>query len=240
MKDCQLMMQFYDVDGSGQISYEEFMKFCLPIDDKDLRSDCCQRKTYKVDIKHGKKLYPAVEKALSEYMEREINIHLKMEMLKRALGLCPDWNTKAAFNIIDSQRQGYVSHPQIYSFLNANGHDASDAELISIVRRIDGSGNGAIDYEEFCLVCEPIILKMTDIIEVEDQGEHLRKQTQPINPGNAKPFLQKNAPAQIVQPMDPNNSLDLNLQLYDKAQTMGVSFVNQTPDRRSNFENPGM
>ena len=41
MKDCQLMMQFYDVDGSGQIEYEEFMKFALPIDDKELRSDCC-------------------------------------------------------------------------------------------------------------------------------------------------------------------------------------------------------
>lgn len=63
-------------------------------------------------------------------------------MLKRSLQFCPDWNTKAAFNIIDSQRQGYVSHPQIYSFCNANGFDASDEELIAIIRRIDSSGNG--------------------------------------------------------------------------------------------------
>lgn len=69
--------------------------------------------------------------------------------------------------------------------------------MIAIVRRIDGSGNGAIDFEEFCLVCEPIILKMDDIIEVEDQGEHLRKQTD-INPGNSKPFLVKNGPAQVI------------------------------------------
>lgn len=79
----------------------------------------------------------------------------------------------------------------MYSFLNSNGHDASDEELVAIIRRIDGSGNGSIDYNEFALVCEPILLRMTDIIEVEDQGDFLRKQTGQINEGNARPFLKK-------------------------------------------------
>ena len=105
---------------------------------------------------------------MADYFEREMNIHIKMEMLKRAVDMCPDWNTKAAFNLIDSQRQGYISHPQIYSFLNANGHDASDKELVAIVRRIDSSGNGTVDYGEFCTLCEPIILKNLDITEIED------------------------------------------------------------------------
>ena len=98
------MMQFYDLDGGGSLSYNEFLKFILPCDNVQLREDACQRKTYEVDIKNGKRLYPTVEKCLAEYFEREINCHIKIEMLKRSLQFCPDWNAKAAFNIIDSQR----------------------------------------------------------------------------------------------------------------------------------------
>jgi len=47
--------------------------------------------------------------------------------------------------------------------LSANGHDASDKELVAIVRRIDSSGNGAVDYGEFCTLTEPIILKNIDL-----------------------------------------------------------------------------
>lgn len=186
----------------------------------------CQRKTYKVDIHHGKKLYPAVEQAMVNYFEREINCHIKIEMLKRTLQLQPDWNTKAAFNLIDSQRQGYISHPQIYAFLNFNGHDASNAELIAIVRRIDGSGNGTIEYDEFKLVCEPIVLKTTDIVYVEDQGENMRQDNGEINSENARPF--KKGPPQIVQPLSLSNDLEANLKLYDNYMSFQGG---QTPAR---------
>ena len=76
------MLQFYDLDAGGTLGYNEFMKFILPCDDKQLREDACQRKTYEVDIKNGKKLYPEVEKLMADYLEREINCHIKIEMLK--------------------------------------------------------------------------------------------------------------------------------------------------------------
>jgi Ca2+-binding EF-hand superfamily protein len=37
IKDCQLMMQFYDLDAGGSLSYDEFMKFILPCDNIELR-----------------------------------------------------------------------------------------------------------------------------------------------------------------------------------------------------------
>eukprot|EP00356_Strombidium_inclinatum_P000317 CAMPEP_0170511514 /NCGR_PEP_ID=MMETSP0208-20121228/66348_1 /TAXON_ID=197538 /ORGANISM="Strombidium inclinatum, Strain S3" /LENGTH=55 /DNA_ID=CAMNT_0010795063 /DNA_START=305 /DNA_END=472 /DNA_ORIENTATION=- len=55
---------------------------------------------------------------MADYFEREINFHIKQEMLKQTLLKCPDWNYKAAFNLIDSQRQGEVSHFNLYGFLN--------------------------------------------------------------------------------------------------------------------------
>lgn len=41
IKDCQLMMQYYDLDGGGSLSYDEFLKFILPCDDTDLRAEAC-------------------------------------------------------------------------------------------------------------------------------------------------------------------------------------------------------
>ena len=37
IKDVQLLMQFYDLDGGGSLSYNEFLKFILPCDDEELR-----------------------------------------------------------------------------------------------------------------------------------------------------------------------------------------------------------
>lgn len=84
------------------MSYNEFMKFILPCDKPELREEACLRKTYKPDFKAGAKLHPTVEAAMYEYFDREINCHVKMEMLKHAIRKCPDWDTKAAFNLIDS------------------------------------------------------------------------------------------------------------------------------------------
>lgn len=184
------MMGFYDLDNGGSLSYSEFMKFILPCDNEQLRTDVCQRKTYEVDIKAGKKLYPTVETAMADYFEREINIHIKLEMLKQTLHRAHDWNTKAAFNLIDSQRQGAISHFNLYGFCNQNGFDASDDELIAIIRRIEGSGNGQIDCDEFACAIDPIIIKQSDIAFVEDEGEHLARNKE-IDEKNTQPFLKK-------------------------------------------------
>lgn len=41
MKDVQLMMSFYDLDHGGSMGYNEFMKFILPCDNADLRTEVC-------------------------------------------------------------------------------------------------------------------------------------------------------------------------------------------------------
>jgi len=35
------MMMYYDVDGGGSLTYEEFMKLVLPCDNDDLRAEAC-------------------------------------------------------------------------------------------------------------------------------------------------------------------------------------------------------
>ena len=79
-----------------------------------------------------------MEKGLADFFERELNVHIKVEMLKNHLHKCPDWNNRAAFNLLDSQLTGSISHFNLYGFLKLNGFDASDEELIAIMRRIEG------------------------------------------------------------------------------------------------------
>ena len=81
-------MQFYDLDSGGTLCYSEFLKFILPCDNPEIRTEACQRKTAmgKRDVSAGtKKLHPSVEKAMAEFFERELNTHIKIEMLKQVL-----------------------------------------------------------------------------------------------------------------------------------------------------------
>ena len=71
-----------------------------------------------------------------------------------------------------------------------HGFDATDAELIAIIRRIEGRGNGKVDYDEFVTAIEPIIVKMHDIHEEQDQGDNLAKNTA-IHKENTTPFIKK-------------------------------------------------
>ena len=97
----------------------------------------------------GGRLHPTVEEGLADYFEAEINCHLKLEMLKQTLHRCPGWNTLSAFNMVDSQKTGDITHFNLYGFVNLHGFDATDEELIAIIRRIEGRGNGTVDYDEF-------------------------------------------------------------------------------------------
>jgi hypothetical protein len=71
-----------------------------------------------------------------------------------------------------------------------HGFDASDEELIAIIRRIEGRGNGKVDYDEFVQALDPIIVKLHDIHEVEDQGENMDK-SKSVHSKNITPFLKK-------------------------------------------------
>ena len=43
------------------------------------------------------------------------------------------------------------------------GYDASDEELVAIIRRLEGSGNGSVDFDEFSQAIDMIFVKMIDI-----------------------------------------------------------------------------
>ena len=158
IEEVQLLTQYFDRDHSGYLSFPDFQKMVLPVDDDKIREDACQRRTYKVE--KGQKIHHSVAKALADFLEREMNFHVKMEMLKYNLHNSVDWNTKASFNTIDNNREGLLNNENIRTFLSLNYYEASEDELRAIVRRIERKGTGAIDFDEFRKAIEPVIVKM--------------------------------------------------------------------------------
>ena len=96
------------------------------------------------------------------------------------------------------------------------GFDATDEELVAIIRRIEGRGNGKVDFDEFSQSIDMIFVKMHDIQLVEDQGRFMSK-NKPIDNDKAKPFLKK---LNENQPITDGNSLMMNLDLYDQYKTL--------------------
>jgi hypothetical protein len=111
-------------------------------------------------------------------------------------------------------------------------YEATDEELIAIIRRIDGSGDGKLNFEEFKSICQSIILKNTDLQHVEDQGEHLAGEKE-IDGNKAVPF-KKNAPRPVVAPLKTGNSLDENLKVYDHYMQMSKENPEYSPLRKNN------
>jgi hypothetical protein len=68
---------------------------------------------------------------------REINYHTRIERLKPELSLRYDWTNRAAFETIDTTRDLALNSRNIQSFLRINGHYATEAEIVAIIRRLD-------------------------------------------------------------------------------------------------------
>lgn len=207
VKDVQLMLDYYDLDNSGSLEYPEFMKFVLPCNNPALREDVCQRKTFEVDAHNGKRMHETVETSLADFFEREMNFHIKNEMLKNQLVRLPDWNVRAAFNLLDSQKQGFVSHFNLYGFLMQNKFDASDDELIAIIRRIEGAGDGKVAFDELKYAMEPKVIKLVMVQFAEDEKEYMASNN-PIKNGEMarkEQFMKTYAGA---APIHMNNSVE--------------------------------
>lgn len=130
------------------------MQMLLPCDNLQLRSEASQRQASAVQP--GQRLPNNVEKTLTEFLERELNMHLKLESQKQQLHSKHDWNARTAFAMCDVSQEGYLSHRSIQSFLRLNGHFASDEEIIAIVRRVDANADQKITYEEFLEMISPV------------------------------------------------------------------------------------
>ena len=111
VRDCQLVVKYFDVDLDNALNYTEFMQMILPCDNLRLRSEASQREPKRQS--NTGRLEMHLESLLVEFMERELSLHTYMENLKGLLQQRHDWNIVDVFNAIDTTQDGFLNHRNI-------------------------------------------------------------------------------------------------------------------------------
>jgi len=141
------LVQFFDSNGNGRLSFQEFLQMVLPCEDNLLRNMTLDRPSARVG--RYDHLPRDIELALTSVLEKEIDLQRRLEILKRELEVQYDYSPFAAFRSIDRYNSGRVDTVNTGAFLRQNGHYASEMELLAIIRRIDTDGDACITYSEF-------------------------------------------------------------------------------------------
>jgi hypothetical protein len=96
VRDCNLLIKYFDIDLDQALNYTEFMQMILPCDDLRLRSEASQRHPKGLDDQG--RLPEPVERMMVEFLEKEISLHMRMEVMKHELNSRFDWNISSAFS----------------------------------------------------------------------------------------------------------------------------------------------
>jgi calmodulin len=78
---------------------------------------------------------------------------------------------KEAFSLFDKDADGHITSKELGTVMRALGHCPTEAELKDIIREIDSSGNGLIDFPEFLSL---MAKKSKDFITEEEVIEAFR------------------------------------------------------------------
>jgi Ca2+-binding EF-hand superfamily protein len=158
-RDCLLVVKYFDIDQDGGLNYTEFLQMVLPCDDLVLRAEASQRQAgaHVNRYAEGERVYTSysVERALSDFLEQEIHLHLQLESLKCQLHSKFDWNMHNAFACVDVTREGFLNYRNIQEFLRMSGQFASDEQVIAMVRRLDADADQMVQFPEFCEILTP-------------------------------------------------------------------------------------
>jgi len=152
-ENCKAFIKRYDVDGDGQLTYNEFLFAVLPMDNPTLRTIATQRPNY--DVAEDQYLSYDVEYSLSKVIDREIMFYINLDFQKASLLKCHDFNYLDAFSAI-SRSPGKIDYSNLEDFFRQLGIYPNEDELVALLRRFDRNDDGCINYDEFVLGLEPL------------------------------------------------------------------------------------
>ena len=97
---------------------------------------------------------------MAEILQKEIALQRAVEGYKYQLAACPEYSNEEAFNLIEGFRSNV--HTQVFDkskldfFLRSTGIDASEHEILAIIRRLDIDGDNTVTFKEFIDFMKPI------------------------------------------------------------------------------------
>ena len=107
------------------------------------------------DVQPSDRLQHNVEFELSRLLEKEIHFHIKVEIEKKELEQCDDFNTVAVFSNIDQLNYGYLDFDQFKNYYHKFKSEILKEDINAILRRMSNSMDNKITFREFSLAITP-------------------------------------------------------------------------------------
>mmetsp|Transcript_17367 Transcript_17367/g.31340 ORF Transcript_17367/g.31340 Transcript_17367/m.31340 type:complete len:526 (-) Transcript_17367:5392-6969(-) len=136
------LMQAFDSDKDGQISYTDFNKLFTPRDlsyRSILETKSCR------ETEFSEMTVQLIGRVLRLHLDEEAKIEKKRQELYRGSRV----NLHKVFSDIDSNRDSYLTTEELKQVLSANRIEASELDLKSLVQRYDSDKDGRVSYIEF-------------------------------------------------------------------------------------------
>lgn len=143
---AQDIIQYYDVDSDGMLSYKEFMDMVLPKEHPDLRAFVTQKECF--EIEESEYLSYETEAGLADLLNSEIQLMRNLLPQKKLL----DKNGITASKIcslLDNQlNQASLNFENLRELLNDTGLLPYDSEIVNILRKLDRDEDGQVSKLE--------------------------------------------------------------------------------------------
>ena len=152
--ECHRLINFFDSDEDGRLSFQDFLQMLLPCEDNALRNMCLDRPTHRVGKYDG--LPRDIECGIQEVIENELTLMRHQDGLRHECEVRYDYNLGAAFRSVDKYNDGRIDTFNLGAFLRSQGHYATEKELLSIIRRIDTDGDARLSFPEFSEFMRPV------------------------------------------------------------------------------------
>jgi Ca2+-binding EF-hand superfamily protein len=144
-RKCQNLINHYDLDRDGMLSYLEFINMVLPKEHPELRAYVAQKESYHPE--ESLSLSVETERQLAYLIEQELTIFEQSNSLKKRLDDLGVTSMKM-LDMIDKEVNGNINFNNLQSFLNSVGLLPYDAEIINFLRRLDKDDDGVISPKE--------------------------------------------------------------------------------------------
>jgi Ca2+-binding EF-hand superfamily protein len=146
--ECSKLVRYFDSDGDGILSYNDFIQMVLPCDNNEMRL-MVQKRPY-TRVGRFDTLEYEIECGLSSIVKQELDLIFRIETLIRDLERCPDFSPHAAFRAVDRYEEGKITREILIDFFRQFGNYLSEEEIYAIIRRIDTDGDAKIGFGEWC------------------------------------------------------------------------------------------
>ena len=105
---------------------------------------------------------------------RMVTMTVQKQVNQQVLGIDPNQIGlyKEAFDMIDTQNQGFINKDQIKKLFKSFGQKVSLEEVDDMIKKVDQDGNGTVSFDEFITMIQPVTIN--EEIQVLEEDEVIK------------------------------------------------------------------